>query len=506
MPFVPTTLAPGEGLDLPVTMRSGAPGTKSANVTIRHDGNNFALETRFEGEVIEPSAVPVNFSASRLKAGGAGIENVTSIKFGPDGKLYYSERNGLIHVLDVRRTGRNDYEATRLETIDLVRKVPNHDDDGTPRPNLDKRLVTGMIVEGTAARPVIYVTSSDPRKGGAEGDSNLDTNSGILHELTKTGGGWVGRDLIRGLPRSEENHAPNGLVKIGDTILLVVGGHTNMGLPSSNFAALPEYALSAAVLEVDLARIGAGTHDLPTLDDEDRPGVDDANDPFGGNDGKNQAKLVAGGPVRLYATGYRNAYDLTMTEAGRLYTFDNGPNSPWGDESTNSCRNIFKDGGDTNPDNLHLIERGSYGGHPNPTRGNTDNTFNDSNPQSPIEVAANPVECEYRGPGQDGALTQINSSVNGLDEYTASNFGSAMKGDLVAAGFNQVIYRLALNAAGDAVTSKSQLASRIGERPLALTATGDDGPFPGTVWVGHVVGGDKDTGLGMITILEPSDY
>jgi len=155
-------------------------------------------------------------------------------------------------------------------------------------------LVTGILIEGTPTAPVIYLASSDPRQaaGPSGTDSGLDTNSGILHKLSKSGATWIKQDIVRGLPRSEENHVPNGLVKIGNKIYLVTGGNTNEGAPSNNFAFIPEYALSAAVLEIDLGAIGESTYDLPTLNDEDRPGVTDANDPFGGNNGKNQAKLI----------------------------------------------------------------------------------------------------------------------------------------------------------------------------------------------------------------------
>ena len=52
-------------------------------------------------------------------------------------------------------------------------------------------------------------------------------------------------------------------------------------------------------MQLDLDAIGSTTYDLPTLDDEDRAGSADLNDPFGGNDGKNQAVLVPGGPVQV---------------------------------------------------------------------------------------------------------------------------------------------------------------------------------------------------------------
>ena len=122
--------------------------------------------------------------------------------------------------------------------------------------------------------------------------------------------------------------------------------------------------------------IGNGTYDLPTLDDPAQPGTNDNNDPFGGNNGDNQAKLVAGGPVQIYSPGYRNAYDLVLTEAGRLYVTDNGPNAGWGGQPGGGCVNNTVNGGNTYQDQLHYVpNKGYYGGHPNPVRGNKNNTF-----------------------------------------------------------------------------------------------------------------------------------
>ena len=60
---------------------------------------------------------------------------------------------------------------------------------------------------------MLYVSSSDPRIGAGPnlGDTNLDTNSGVISRLTRTPQGWEKVDLVRGLPRSEENHATNGM-------------------------------------------------------------------------------------------------------------------------------------------------------------------------------------------------------------------------------------------------------------------------------------------------------
>lgn len=491
--FNPVTLSPGEEVDVKIDMATGTTGFKSATVEIFHDGNNGALELELEGTVVTPQSVPVNFSLSTLNANQL-ITRGTTLQFGPDNKLYVGEMTGTIYAFTITRNGKDNYTGTLVDTITLVKNVPNHDDDGSPNNNQNTRTMTGIWVEGTAAAPVIYATSSDPRQaaGPSGNDSNLDTNSGMVHKLTKNGNNWTKQDLVRGLPRSEENHGTNGLVKVGNKLYVSVGGHTNMGAPSNNFAELPEYALSSAVLVLDLAAIGTGTYDLPTLN-----GPADQYDPFGGHDGLNQAILEADGPVKIFSPGFRNAYDIIYTEAGRFYVWDNGPNTGWGGEPGANCSNALVENGVKHQDGLHLISQGYYAGHPNPTRGSKDNKFGG---QSPIEGAANPEECTYKKPGTaNGALTINNPSTNGLAEYTASNFAGSMKGDLIAAAFTKVIYRVELNGNGTAITSKSELETNVGTTPLDLTTQGDGDVFPGTIWIVDNI--DKN-----IRILEPSDY
>ncbi|MFT6302567.1 MAG: hypothetical protein ACI9XK_001785 [Granulosicoccus sp.] len=490
--FTPSTVIAGQQMSVQAQLQTGALGYKSAEMEIFHDGNNGALEVDIDGTVVTPQSVPVNFSSS-VMAANQDITRGTSLQFGPDNRLYVSEMDGLIRVFNVARAGKNNYTGTLFETIELIKNVPNHNDDGTTDWS-GKRLLTGIHVTGSAAQPIIYAASSDPRQAaGPNGtDSNLDTNSGILHKLTRNGGVWSKLDLVRGLPRSEENHVSNGLVLVNNKIYLNVGGHTNKGLPSNNFAELSEFALSAATLVIDLGAIGNSTYDLPTLN-----GPADQYDPFGGHDGLNQAKLVQGGPVQIFASGFRNAYDIVYTETGRFYVWDNGPNNGWGGTPNNNCTNTIDNGGSKQPDGLHLISQGYYGGHPNPTRGNKSNTFGG---QSPIEIAANPIECDYQAPlSGDGALTVNQESTNGMVEYTASNFANSMKGDLIAAAFGKKLYRVELNGSGTEVTSKSVLDNNVGVIPLDVTAQGDDGTFPGTIWV-------VDNSFKSIIVLEPSDY
>jgi len=453
------------------------------------------------------NALPVGFRKSTLA--GSNLSLPTSLQFGPDGRLYLAQQYGTIQVQTIDRINPNSYQVASTETINLISAIPNRNDNGVINASVQGRLITGLLVVGTATNPVIYVSSSDPRiGGGAEAsDLNLDTNSGIISRLTWTGTQWNKLDLVRGLPRSEENHGTNGLVfdAANNRLLVAQGGNTNMGAPSNNFAFLPEYALSAAILSVDLNAIGSNTYDLPTLDDEDRPGVNDANDPFGGNNGKNQAKLVPGGPVQIYSPGYRNPYDLVVTQAGRLYTIDNGPNAGWGNIPINEgpaglATNQVSEPGVSYGDALHFVSSvGYYGGHPNPTRSNPNNKFNTSNPQSPVSVAR-PIESDYQIPGVDNSpLAIYPNSTTGIAEYTASNFGGSLKGDLLSTSSSGILNRVKLNGAGNAATLSDTLFNSVGVVPLDVTAQGDGMVFPGTIWCVDYVTGN-------VIVFEPNDY
>ncbi|WP_201864484.1 malectin domain-containing carbohydrate-binding protein [Microvirga soli] len=391
-------------------------------------------------------------------------------------------------------------------------------------------IETAAALEPTDTAVVIYVSSSDPRIGAGPdgGDVNLDTNSGVISRLTqRSDGGWDRIDLVRGLPRSEENHSVNGmqLSADGKTLYVAVGGNTNQGAPSNNFAYTPEYAYSAALLSIDLAAVEA----MPTQTDQfgnsykyNLPTLPAASadpykmDPFGGQDGLSQAKIVTGGPVQIYSPGYRNPYDIVLTRGGKLYTIDNGANAGWGGlpigEGTANVTNAPNNGGSDTTDHLHLVTQGFYGGHPNPIRANPNGAgwyLNGSTtpvaslPQGwPPVSAANPVESDFRFPNQDGSLySNWFASTNGLAEYTSSTFEGAMTGALVAVSWDDQLYRIDLDKAGTIVTGVTKITNGTsvlgGGLPLDVTAQGDDQTFPGTIWVANYGGG--------ITVFTPSD-
>lgn len=519
------------------------------------------------------------FSYSRLIGLRSGANNkgnkVTSLQFGPDGKLYYVQENGTVWYCNVVRQSANNYVAESLTPIDLVKLIPNYDDNGTLNTTLHTRQATGLMVTGTAENPVIYVTSSDPRVGAGSGstDLDLDTNSGVVSRLTKNGEVWEKVDIVRGLPRSEENHAVNGLSfdPTGTKLLLAVGGATNAGAPSNNFAFACEDALAAAVLSIDLAALAAmpvltdgnGTkyiYNLPTVNDPNPARADavpanadhaDVNDPFGGNDGLNQARIVPGGPVQIFSAGFRNPYDVlvatTPGREGKIYTIDNAGNPGWGgypkNEGTANPTNEYQPtepGTVNNLDSLQSIFQGYYGGHPNPIRANPAGAgwlrfdggpggaglvYSTSPtvdwPPVPVEMA-DPRQGDFLLPGPaNQALMTFDASTCGIAEYTAGNFGGAMVGNIITAQFNGgtpspssppkgAVRRIVMNEDGtQALSSSIILEDGLFGSPLdiAIPGPGTAPALSGTIFVAHYLGLNEyvEESRG-ITILEPTDF
>ena len=544
---------------------------------------------------------------------GENLTNPTSLDFGPNGKLYVAQQNGDILeytiIRDDAAPGQGSYGISNTQIISLVRTgVPNHNDDSSIN-TMNTRQVTGILATGTATSPILYVSSSDTRHGGAGGgtDTNLDTNSGILSRLTWTGSEWDKVDLVRGLPRCEENHSTNGMdifERDGNTYLLLQqGGNANKGAPSNNFAGSSETFLTAALLIVNLTQLEAmeaanggpyidtrqGTtqfiYDLPTLNDPKRSDITNASpnfpytanhplynatidvgDPFGGNNGLNQAFAEPGGPVQIFSPGYRNAYDVVITADGRIFAGDNGPNTYWGGtpviyeskgalklNSANEPSTVFdasagdyitNDFNESNSeghgDALHYVGtindvNGTYyAGHPVATRAfpsragikvhqnvagswtlTADYDFTDLlvgvsgyfNSDFQIsDFPDDPRQGEYLAGQQNhpnmNILDLVNLSTNGICEYTASNFGGAMQGDILTASYSSkgLINRYQLDGTGTGLLAKdNSFLSGFDAQPLDVIAQGDDDIFPGTIWAATY-------GANNITVFEPSDF
>ncbi|MEO1655923.1 MAG: hypothetical protein AAFU64_20445, partial [Bacteroidota bacterium] len=160
-------------------------------------------------------------------------------------------------------------------------------------------------------------------------------------------------------------------------------------------------------------------------------------------------------PLKIYATGIRNAFDLLWHSNGELYVPTNGSaaggNTPTSDPEDSlyvpQHRAIDKDSSQhlnipaldqvspTQSDWLYRIEEGRYYGHPNPRRGEyiLNRGLRDVNDERYALVQADPNFHEA-GLAYD---FQNNKSPNGIIEYTSDAFGGLLKGKILVVRYSQ---------------------------------------------------------------------
>src|SRR5918992_4424048 len=85
------------------------------------------------------TATPISFGKTLLK--NASSVNPTSLQFGPDGRLYVAQQDGTIKAYTIQRTGANAYSVTNTETINLIKSMPNRNDNGSLNSSVNGRQV-----------------------------------------------------------------------------------------------------------------------------------------------------------------------------------------------------------------------------------------------------------------------------------------------------------------------------------------------------------------------------
>lgn len=311
-----------------------------------------------------------------------------------------------------------------------------------------RRLITGIIVDpkSTSQNPILWVPHSDPSLSvAADWSGMLSQLSGHHLEISK--------DYIIGFPRSNADHATNGgAFGPNGRLYIAQGSQTAVGATDDRFNH-PEHILSAAILEIDLNTITTFPFNIKT------------------EEGSSYNPFATNAPVKIYASGLRNAYDLTWHTNGQLYAPNNG-SSPGGNTPQTpsvlpvSCLNRidyaqfgpyfspavigFSNLRYSQPDHLYRIANGGYYGHPNPAR--CEWVLNGGNPTSAtdyLEVPQYPVgtlpDRNFKGIAYDFGQ---HVSPNGIIEYKSSTFGGALKGKLLVVRFNMGSDIIALTPGG----------------------------------------------------------
>ena len=369
-----------------------------------------------------PDELP--FVRGELAGPGLNLTDPTTLAFGPDGRLYVGQLDGQITAITL--------EERTVTGVEVIAKADDLD------------MVLGIAFNpADPPEPVTLYVSHTTLFSGEHGPRF----PGKISRLVAPDFRPV--DLITGLPAGANEHGTNGIAFDAEGRLFIAqGGTTNAGAMSERHPR-PETPLSGAILLAELQHIdfdGAVRY----LESEV----------------SERMFVQATGDVRVYAGGLRNPYDLVLHSNGHLYATDNGPNPRAGSASLD-CAGEGE--GPWAPDELNLIVRGQYYGHPNRNRGTLD-------PRQCVYHASDDVTGRVTPPI---ATLGYSVSANGLAEYTSDAFGGALRGDLIYVEWNHdLVQRVQLSPDGTRVESISQLVPDVLASPLDVVVGPD-----GTVYI-----------------------
>ncbi|WP_211262863.1 hypothetical protein, partial [Rubellimicrobium mesophilum] len=406
-------------------------------------------------------------------------ESYTSIEMSPDKAfLYVTSMAGTITRWAVSQT--------TGDIIDSTKQVfaPQGDFNVPESVDNPRRGIIGLAFDPENPN-VIWVTDNYPIPLDGRTDTVPDF-SGRLSKVTLGAGGSLEGASIqtwaKGLPRSGGDHVTNSLEfhanpafgQPGEPrylLYLTQGSNTAMGEADSQWGLRPERLLNGAILEVDRSKAPpAGGFDLTTeplpanglnrrFADADgdlkNGGIAITSGPYQGkflffaedgvatvhetsNPGSALVKafydpFAADAPVKIYATGTRNAYDLVWHSNGHLYAPTNG--SAAGGTTPDNPDTAVDEGWsnvEKQDDYLFRIAEGRYYGHPNPLR--NEFVLNHGRPDNPLYPAEVGPDPNYDAAG--AYSLGENRSPNGAIEYMSNVFGSALSHALIFAQYS----------------------------------------------------------------------
>ncbi len=390
------------------------PGNGSIMVTVQTP-QGITDPVQFDYSPTGP--IPVRFT--RLDGKAVSIADVTCAQWGPDGKLYVAVLDGSLRVL----TYDDEWSITSIQYKPGVSGLTNRDTLGmafNPFDLYDPQDPTSIK---------LYVSHGEQYHNGGGPFTGPSYFTGQVSVLE--GPNFDDPEpLITQLPVSNHDHSVNGpFFDDNGDLLLCVGGNTNAGVKAGPLGDVPESPLSAAILRAFTSRPGFnGT----ILYQDTATGVYVDDQVFG-----EQVDVAPGVDIEVYAPGFRNSLDMVLHTNGYMYATDNGANAGFGPASISLTADLGP-GSANAQDEVNLVEQGIYYGSANRARGRYEDRETVYRHPS---VAS--VPNEFRQP-----LRIVNSSTNGIDEYRATAFNSAMRGELIAAKWNSGLYRLELGADG----------------------------------------------------------
>jgi hypothetical protein len=428
-------------------------------------------------------------SAPGLK-GGPGY---TSVVVGPDHKLYAGTNYGEIKRFPILNDNGD------LGPEESIMTLVNH---------AGPRVIIGMAFDpaSTAENPILWITNNEAVL------KDAPEWTGVISKLSGPGLGTI-EDKIIHLPRSAKDHLTNSLAFHKGLLYVTQGSNSSLGAPDNAWGQRPERLLNATVMQIDPSKLPAtGALDVLTPDG-----------------GGTYNPYAANAPLKIFATGLRNAFDLVWHSNGHLYAPTNGaagggrapatpaqlpascatrPDGPYVGPSVPEVKNVGEQ-----HDYLFDVVQGGYYGHPN--AGRCEWVLNGGNPTAgadPNEIAFSPTgtplypvgtlpDRNYRGSAYDFGL---HYSTDGAIEYTSNAYGGALKGRLMVTRYSSGddIIVLTPDANGKIVASQTAIPGMSGfANPLDIAMD----PWQGNLYVTEYPDPSTDARPSKITLLKATE-
>ncbi|MGC4033795.1 MAG: Ig-like domain-containing protein [Tepidisphaeraceae bacterium] len=493
------------------------------------DGNIFAsYTTTFTTGTYLPASDPtINFDQYLQSA--PGTKTFACVAIGPDHKLYAGTTDGYIY----RYTIGSDGTLSGEQEITTIR-----DNNG------GARIITGIVFDpgSTADNLAIWVSHNQYRIG---------SNPSGSDDFGKSADNFTGKvsvvsganlqnyqDKIVGIPRSTKDHMNNQIIfdPSGKNIYFGVAGMNAMGAADTTWGNRVENIYSASIIRAKIGGelgLNQWVHDKGPVN----LAIDgDQNTADGLTAGTLHYNIYKGtNPVRLFATGIRNAFNMVFDSYGHLLANVNGSSAGGNVPATPSfssvpvANRIDKDsyknsdgsyatytgpssGSLTNvrqveEDKLLNVVEGKYYGHPNPSRG--EYIYEGGNPTAgsdndPFEIAAYPAgqqpDRNYAYPVLDYGT---NYSPDGILQYKSVGGKNAnLDGYILSTRYSGGADILALKINKDGSVDESATKERINGfthlgSPLDIVEDMTNGNI-------YVVSLEIDLSAGSIMLLKPS--
>ena len=474
---VPTTVGTSGGNDV-ISLAPNAPlkpSTRYRFVVTSGVLDNFgapfvpftSVFTTGTGEIVEDAdftpATNIAFEKVELPIGAGTYWS--SFTFGPDNKLYAASIGEGLYRFTVNADG----------------TLSNKEDLG-----YQGMAMIGLVFDksATAGNLKLWVTTTT---------ANFNEQGQWVSGISMlTGPNLATRNQVFSeLPRSLSDHLTNSMAYGPDgRIYFQQGSNQAAGDLDNSWGQRGEQLLTAATLvfdpansQVAAAAAGGGAMSVKTAQ------------------GGTYNPYAPTAPLKIYASGIRNAYDLVWHSNGHLYVATNGTaggaNTPGvtanangtftreaaagipgfstvdGTDVTSQCVRRGYTGGSVQPianqptqrDLLFDVVEGGYYGHPNPTRcefvlnegndpANPPKSAGQGGSKYPLGTKADP---NYRGIAYD---FEFNKSPNGSIEYKSATFGGQLKGRLVITRFsnnNDLIFLQPDQATGEILGAQTEV-------------------------------------------------